>query len=184
MNSHFSNCLRCTSSGPTHGLTHTALFVSIISKSRNLPEVHCTRLAVVCTFPGISMAVIADISESAGSCLLIYGWFKNWCSVFSLIFNDPFPSPALATAIERQNCDYWIIPFYIICRFAFCSWFLHLDTLADNICKKCGTDGGCDCNWSQPVQGQIHPHMPAITQCPFSSSLREAKSLLLATEIC
>lgn len=63
-------------------------------------------------------------------------------------------------------------------RFAvdFCAWIRWQITYA----RSAGIDGGCDCTWSQPIQGQMHPHMLAVAQCPFSSSLRAAKSVLLA----
>lgn len=58
----------------------------------------------------------------------------------------------------------------------FCTWIRWQITYA----RSAGIDGGCDCTWSQPIQGQMHPHVLAVAQCPFSSSLRAAKSVLLA----
>lgn len=111
------------------GLTRTAVFVFIVSKSRNMPNVHCICLVVPCTRPGSSTALIADICESAGSCLFILWMIQKrvQCIFFDTFFNDPFQSPALAMAIERQKL--WLLKYLLvyhlpvcILQLFFCAW--------------------------------------------------------------
>lgn len=70
-------------------------------------------MAVPCTLPGSSTALIADICESAGSCLFILWMIQKLvqCIFFDTFFNDPFQSPVLVMAIESKTRATEVSPF-------------------------------------------------------------------------